>query len=59
MSSNNKDNLNTVAKEPAMTTMGDFALTCSEFQKVLRYYHRAFYDGWSRCEARNVYRGHT
>lgn len=34
-----------------MTAMGDYALTCREFQKVLQIYHKPLSDGLYRCEA--------
>lgn len=47
----NKDELNSVVIEYAMKAMGDYALTCKEFQSVVQSYHHQVSNGWKRCES--------
>lgn len=46
-----QENLNTVVTEYAMTAMGDYALTCNEFQKVLHDNYKPLNSGRNKCEA--------
>lgn len=51
MSNANKEELNAVVTEYAITAMGDYAFTCDEFQYVLRNYRKPLNPNLIRCEA--------
>ena len=51
MCPSNKDELNSVVIEYAMNAMGNYALSCKEFQTVLQLYHHHIKSDWNRCEA--------
>lgn len=51
MTDEERQDLNSVVTEYAMSAMGEYALTCEQFQPVLQRYHRPLNNGWQKCEA--------
>lgn len=51
MSNANKEELNAVVTEYAITAMKDYAFTCEEFQYVLHKYRKPLNPNLTRCEA--------